>query len=277
MNFEILDPKDDYIFKRIFGQDDIIFIDFVNSIFKDKNLKTVRSVIFVNSEIPKDIEDGKGSRLDVKAILDDGSHINIEVQVGYQKHYLKRTALYWSRIYSEQLKEGQKYDQLNRCVCINILAFNLFSDNRYHRTIGGLDIDTKDWVIPDFEIHFIELKKLPEKIYEHMTHLEKWITFLQKPEEHILEKLSMNEPIITKAKDTLYFISQNDTERQIYNARLKYQLDYNSQISDAREDGKVEGEKIKALSIAKKLKLQGISTQIIAESSGLSIEEIEKL
>ena len=317
MALDILDPKDDYIFKRIFGQDEVIFIDFVNSIFKDKNLPTVRSVTFINSEIPKDIEDGKTARLDVRAILDDGSHINIEIQVDSQKHFIKRSTLYWSRMYSEQLKEGQKYHQLTRCVCINVLAFNLFPDQKYHHVVGGLEIDTHEWIIPEFEIHFIELKKLPGKVYTQMTHLEKWITFLQTPEEYVLEKLSLNEPIISKAKDTLYYVSQDRVDRQIYNARLKFQLDYNSKVYDSLEEGiikgkaeglakglakgnaeglvkgkaeglakgkaeglakgKAEGIQEGKIAVAKNLKSKGVSLEVISESTGLSIKEIKKI
>ena len=59
----------------------------------------------------------------------------------------------------------------------------------------------------------------------------------------------------------------------------------NTELAEAREEareqgleqGREQGSKNKALDIAKNLKLAGISIDIIAKSSGLSIKEIENL
>ena len=48
-------------------------------------------------------------------------------------------------------------------------------------------------------------------------------------------------------------------------------------IKKGLKQGIVQGSKIKAMDIAKNLKKAGISIDIIAESSGLSIQEIENL
>ncbi|APJ03052.1 Rpn family recombination-promoting nuclease/putative transposase [Silvanigrella aquatica] len=66
-NIEILDVKNDYIFKRIFGENENIFIDFVNSILNQRDDKKIKSVTFLNNEITKDSQYDKESRLDVTA------------------------------------------------------------------------------------------------------------------------------------------------------------------------------------------------------------------
>lgn len=72
----------DFVFKRMFGHDKAIFIDFINSILSDKSEEIVKSVTFTNNKITKDSLYDKESRLDVRAILDDGSHVNIEIHNG---------------------------------------------------------------------------------------------------------------------------------------------------------------------------------------------------
>jgi len=95
----------------------------LNSIFRNKNEPLVKSLTFQNTEINGDIEDAKDCKLDVRAVIDDGSTINIEVQVKRQNYYVRRSAFYWAQMYTDQIGSGGKYYALQRCVCINILSF----------------------------------------------------------------------------------------------------------------------------------------------------------
>ena len=68
------------------------------------------------------IED-KFSRLDVKALTSNKEIINIEIQLKNEYNMIQRSLYYWSKLYEEQLSEGDRYDKLSRTVCINILDF----------------------------------------------------------------------------------------------------------------------------------------------------------
>ena len=70
-NREFFSPMWDFAFKNIFGDDEQVLLDFINSVFEDKKERKIKKVIFQNSEIAKDSFSDKGSRLDVKALLDD--------------------------------------------------------------------------------------------------------------------------------------------------------------------------------------------------------------
>jgi predicted transposase/invertase (TIGR01784 family) len=105
--FELFDPKVDFVFKRIFGHDEEIFISFANSVLNYPEHKKIKSVTFINNEFNKDSEEDKESRLDVHAVLNDGSHIHIEMQMQNTGEYEKRSLYYWAKIYEEQLKKGE--------------------------------------------------------------------------------------------------------------------------------------------------------------------------
>ncbi|RDB35435.1 MAG: Rpn family recombination-promoting nuclease/putative transposase [Spirobacillus cienkowskii] len=296
---DILDPKVDSIFKKIFGEKKELFIDFVNSVFADKNEKLVKSVTFLNTELSKDIANGKECILDVRAELDDGSQINIEVQVTPQKHYIKRNLFYWSRLYVEQISLGEHYKGLKRCVCINLINFDLFPENNsYHRMLSGLDVDTHEVLAPDLEIHYLIIPKMPKGMYNgSMTRLEKWLLFFQAPEKKVLEELAMQDRLFEQAKETLYFLSHNPAERVAYTQRLKYLLDTISQLDDAKTEGKAEGIEIgkvegieigkaegieigkrkNIIEIAKTMKASDFPMMSIIKVTKLSQEEIENL
>ncbi|PAF31045.1 hypothetical protein CHI14_15015 [Paenibacillus sp. 7516] len=91
----------------------------------------------------------------------------------------------------------------------------------------------------------------------------------------------MNEPTLKKAMDTLEFLSQDREARRLYEERQKYLHDEASMIEWATEKGiargLVEGEKRKAIEIAKNMLSLGIEVSVIAKASGLSESEIESL
>lgn len=87
----------------------------------------------------------------------------------------------------------------------------------------------------------------------------------------------MNEPTLKKGMDTLEFLSLDREARRLYEERQKYLHDEASMIEWAREKGLVEGEKRKAIEIAKNMLSFGIEVSIIAKTSGLTESEVEAL
>lgn len=83
----------------------------------------------------------------------------------------------------------------------------------------------------------------------------------------------MNEPTLKKAMDTLEFLSQDREARRLYEERQKYLHDEASMIEWARE----QGERNKAIEIAKNMLALGIETAVVAKASGLSESEVKSL
>ena len=273
--YEIFDPKVDYVFKRIFGHDKDIFIDFVNSIFEDKHEQKIKSVIFENNEIPKDSMTYKASLLDVRATLDDGSHVNIEIQVRDQGGFEKRSLYHWAKLYEQQIESGDDYLMLDRCVCINVLNFSIFEELKgCHNIYGVTNLDTHERFSNDFELHFLELPKLIQKSYDKsMSKLEKWLLFLKAPTDEVLEDLSMHDPLIAKATKTLKYLSQDPEARTIYEARRRHQLDLNTAVHSAE----IKATMIEKRETALRLKALGFDTMTIIKATNLTDEEIKSL
>jgi predicted transposase/invertase (TIGR01784 family) len=58
-------------------------------------------------------------------------------------------------------------------------------------------------------------------------------------------------------------------ERELYHSDVKAKSDWNAGIRYAEKKARLE--------IAKNLKKEGVSVELIAKSTGLSVEEVEKL
>ena len=275
----LLDPKMDFVFKNIFGSEKNpkILISFLNATLNPKFLIT--EVKIKNTDINKDYIEDKFSRLDVKATTSNNEVINIEIQLKNEYNMIKRSLYYWSKLYSEQLNEGEDYSLLKRTICINILNFKYLKTREFHSTYRLKEIYSNEELTDVAEIHFIEIPKLEEESDEKDM-LVNWVEFLKDPESEKVRSLEMNIEEIRQAKDELIRMSNDDTQREIYEMRAKTLRDKVSALNEAErkgiEKGIAEGEKNKAMEIAKSL-LDVLDIETISLKTGLSIDEISSL
>lgn len=283
----LLDPKMDFVFKNIFGSEKNpkILISFLNATLKPKHLIT--SVEIKNTDINKDYIEDKFSRLDVKATTSNSEVINIEIQLKNEYNMIKRSLYYWPKLYSEQLNEGEDYSVLKRTICINILNFKYLKTRKFHSGYRLKEIYSNEELTDVGEIHFIEIPKLEEGTDEKDI-LVAWVEFLKDPESEKVRSLEMSIEEIRQAKDELIRMSNDDTQRQIYEMRAKTLKDKVSALNEAErkgikkglEEGKKkgleEGKKEKAIEIAKSL-LDVLDVETISLKTGLTIDEINKL
>lgn len=96
----------------------------------------------------------------------------------------------------------------------------------------------------------------------------------------IKKEITKNEEI-KKAKKVLDELSQDEHERHLAELREKYIMDQKAVeaagYDKGLETGIKQGEKNKTLELAKKLKTKGVDINIINETTGLSIDEINNL
>ena len=243
MERRLLNPKIDFVFKKIFGSEKHpgVLISFLNAVLKPKN--NITDVEIKNTDIDKSYIEDKFSRLDVKAVTSKNEIINIEIQLKNEYNMIQRSLYYWSKLYEEQLEEGDRYDKLCRTVCINILDFKYLKNDRFHNGYRLKEIETNEELTDLQEIHFIEIPKLKrfESTEEIVDLLEGWVEFLRDPESEVIRKLEMSNKEIREAKDELYRLSRNSKERELYYLREKSLRDEISALANAKEKGLKEG------------------------------------
>ena len=72
-------------------------------------------------------------------------------------------------------------------------------------------------------------------------------------------------------------LSENDEFRVLYDAEKMRRKEINSARLDGYDDGKEAGAKAKEIEIANNLLKNGISIDLVSESTGLSVEELKEL
>jgi predicted transposase/invertase (TIGR01784 family) len=94
------------------------------------------------------------------------------------------------------------------------------------------------------EIHTLELPKFTKSATELVTDLDIWLYFFRHAEKMDTEALPaaiQNHPWARRAIEELKMLTQTDVDRERYEARRKAQLDYNTGLKVARQEGLEEG------------------------------------
>ena len=286
---KLLNPKTDYVFKRIFGHigNEEITKDLLQSIL---DIKINSITVDHNTILEKDILDEKIGILDIKAVLNNNINCDIEVQVVDRHNIEKRLLFYWSKLYYQSISSGQDYEKLKKTIVILFSDYELDSLKEIPKFMTKWKIKEKDYtqfvLTDDLEICIIELPKFSKnKFMNSKTTLNNWLNFINNPEE---PKMKDENKQVTKAREVLKEISSDAREIRLAELREKYIRDqkaiedagYYKGIEQGTKMEKIESEKKllnQKIEIAKKLLNQNIDIKIISETTGLSIKEISKL
>lgn len=293
---KLMDLKIDFAFKQVFGKEgnEPILLAFLNAALQLPKEKRLSSVEILNPEINREHIEDKASVLDIHAKTEQGEHVNIEIQLANKFDMEKRTLYYWSRIYSAQMQKGMPYADLAKTITINILNFRFLRETERFHTTFHLYEDQEQFPLTDvMEIHFMEIPKLMDKweqraVNPHDNELERWLLLLEADDhEEIrkeLEAIAMRDPVMKRAFDEWEDLSRDEKKWVEYESRRKAILDEMAAVREAeirqqkaREEGLAEGERQKALEVAKGMLSDGMSVEIIAKYTKLSIAEIEQL
>ena len=232
-------PLNDYLFKFIFGREERkrITLNFLNAVLDLNDMEELRDITFIDRDLEPEFEEDKLSRLDLYGVANDGSRINIEVQLVNWRNMEKRTLYYWAKMY-RSIHRGEDYVRLNRAITINLLNFILLPQPKPHTMYGLYDLQSGHRLTEDIEIHFIEVPKFEVKSIKELKRLEKWMAyFSNKLNDEEMEELAMSETAIREALDAEHIFMQDDIERWQYEQREKAVRDYISAMHASRDEG----------------------------------------
>lgn len=231
----LMSPKVDYCFKELLAYSEIRK-GFIAAIL-NKDPEEIAETTLMPTILSKDTEDGKYGILDVLVRMKNGSQMDLEMQVAPFEFWNNRVIFYLSKMYAEQVKEGDKYKNLKPCIQVSILNFNLFHEDRTcFREIAFCDLTTKQKYTDLLEIYVLELKKLPPEQKEEPL-IIKWMRFLAAESREDFEKMAGEDNYINEAYEVLQKLSADERKRLEYEARQKAIRDYDSQMSSSREEG----------------------------------------
>ena len=294
-NVKTLSPKLDVVFQALFGEvgNESITKGFLETILERK----IDSIdLSKNPILRREFKEEKLGVLDIIAKLDKDEICNIELQIVDKKNIIERILYYWSRLYSRQIKSGEDYKILQKAIVILITDFKIenLEELDYHSRWKIMEDKQGKKIIltQKLEIDIIELPKIIGKEKEQDNLLD-WLYFLENPKsERVTEKMKENENL-KEAVKKLDNLSEDEKmqriadlrqkaimdEKAIYEKGLEIGIEKGIQrgMEKGIEKGIMEGSQKEKIEIAKKMLELKIDKETIAEATGLTEQEMEKI
>lgn len=270
-------PKSDVSIKELF-QNEMVLRHFISAVLaiRPEDIRTIR---LKNTFLRRRYRKQKQGILDILAEMNDHSKINIELQVKHYAYWDRRQLFYLSKLYTEDMRIGEDYALLKKCVSISILDFNLTNRNEYHHAYRLRD--KHGYEFSDMlEIHTLELKKKLKETAE-MDELEEWIRFFQADCEEDLDMIKTKNPGILEAIKEVKEMSLSRRMRIRYEAHLKQVRDEKAwktyERAEARKEGLAEGLAEGRSQIIRNMINQKVPDEDIIRLSGCSEKELQEI
>ena len=286
-NLELLPLTDDYIFKRVFAYkgNESVLKDFLEALLKIE----IKGIKITNPEIIPYEKGEKRGLLDIKAEINDGTMLDVEMQMKNERNTEERATEYMGKMISEQLQVGEDYQNLKKSIVIFITNYNFLKRNSYHsvgrmkfdKTIEdeyvNMGYDKEDEVASKYiEVHYIELPKFKKKELSKFTKLDQWMCIFTQNKEGIMLAEKENKEI-KRAINTLDFLSKDPKERERHNSIVMAEYNRLTSQHNFYKAGRQEGIQEKSIEIAKELLKIKMPIEQIIQITKLTREEIEKI
>lgn len=267
-----LKVTNDFVFKKIFGkqENEELLKDLLVAIIEEPISKIE---IQKDASLEKRLDINKIGVLDIKAILNNKTIANIEMQVKNQYNIVERSLFYWAGLYHNGLYKGEDYISNKRTISINILNYNCFKEGTYHEVAKIRRGYKNKLLTEDLELHYIQIPKFIEENRQTETKLDQWIQFIGNVSKEGVKEAMIKNKIIKKAKEELDYLTGDDETRRLAELRDKAIRDEKTNLRGAKEEGKNEAK----MEIAKQMLKQKANIEFIVNVTGLTKEEIKKL
>ncbi|MDR0737765.1 MAG: Rpn family recombination-promoting nuclease/putative transposase [Prevotellaceae bacterium] len=243
-----LDPKNDLIFRHIFGEHEHLCMSLLNSILPLEASQRIVTLEYQQPELVPEIPGLKDSIVDVRCKDNFGRQFIVEMQMYWTDSFRSRVLFNASKAYVRQLDAGKDYKLLQPVYALSFVnePFDRDSSVYYHH-YKIVNIENKEKQIEGLEFVFIELPKFRPTNRAEKKLYDLWLTFLtqiNEGEEKVPEVL-FEEGITKEALQHLerysYSKGELDTYDRYWDVIRKERMYYLDALDKGLAKGHAEG------------------------------------
>ena len=260
INFDLLmDLRIDYAFKLLFSKGEPrLLISLLNAIFANKKItRIIKSIVIKNPYLDKESDEDKLSILDIRAELDDGTTILIEMHMYGLGELKAKTIRSWARAFGEELEVGGNYAGQPPTITIAFANGQIepiektrsanADKEKIHRFCMIMDCEDLTVFTDAMELHYIDMKAFAKAVNEADSinvgdtaemMFAKWLSIITQKEitnKAIIENVYKDEEEIQMAMSVLVRQSEDKIARQAYQRRKDEIFYYNKNMNERDE------------------------------------------
>lgn len=294
MEERYLNPHTDFGFKRLFGSEfnKELLISFLNAMFHGE--QNVKDVTYLNSEQLGDRIDERRAVFDVYCENDKGEKFIVEMQNIYQEFFKDRTIYYSTFPIREQARRGGDWDfHLNSVYTVGLLNFNfaegLDDARRWHHEVKLMEVDTKEVFYDKLTYVYVEIPKFNKTEDELETMYDKWMYVLKNLSSLMNRPAALQERVFTRLFEQAEISKFSSDELRMYEDSVNAFRDIVNAIRSAEKkkfaegrakglaEGRAEGRAEGLAEIVRAMLAKGMAKDLIAELTGMSVDDINRL
>ena len=282
-------PFTDWGFKHIFGKKEFL-INFLNSLLEGEHVIT--DIRYLNNERESEQISLRKVIYDIFCETEKGERIIVEMQNRWQEHFRDRALYYLSKSIVNQGVRDSGWDyKLTAVYGVFFVNFLLDKEPTVHFCKDVMLIDKYTGKIFNSKLRqiYIELPRFLKRKEDCENFFDYWIYNLINMNKMDEISFKDKQEIFSRLEKVASQANLSAEERARYEEEWKRYNDYFNTLESAHklghmegqeegfEKGRAEGEATEKLRTATRLKQLGVDPMVIAQATGLSIEEIEKL
>ena len=278
----------DFAFKKLFGTEmnKDLLISFLNALLQGREV--VLDVNYLNTEHLGTQEYDRRAVFDVYCKNDKGEKFLVEMQRGEQQFFKDRSIYYSTFAIREQAPRGEWNYELKGVYTIGILnfCFDKEREGNYYHEVKLMDTATKEVFYDKLVFIYLEMPKFTKQENELESLFDKWLYVIRNLAALMERPRVLQEKVFAHLFEAAEIAKFSRVERYEYEESLKAYRDWFSVMATAElrgeERGKEKGLKEglekgrieERLRNARGLKARGVDAEIIAQVTGLSVDDI---
>ncbi|MBE5910506.1 Rpn family recombination-promoting nuclease/putative transposase [Pseudobutyrivibrio sp.] len=209
----------DYLFKMLLQRNNLVLKELVQDLLHMEQ-GSIDTITITNPIHLGDSFNQKSIILDIEAILNDNSIVNLEMQV-INEHDWPERSLYYACDEYQNLNKGDSYLNVKPVYQIGILNFTLFEDHpQFYSKYLMSNVENHLIYSDKFQIYVLDLKKIELATPEDKQYrLDMWAMMFRSTKWEELRMLAKDMPIIDEASKTIYEITAENESRLELRAR----------------------------------------------------------
>jgi predicted transposase/invertase (TIGR01784 family) len=284
----LIKPTSDLFIAALWSapQNEPILRSLINGVLTDIGQPKIVKATVLNPFNVQDFPNDKEIRLDVRVEDETRKFYNIEVQRAWHTGFYNRSLYYWAETYESQIERGDLYKLLRPVRSIIITEFPVFPMLKQLHTVFELrSRENPDVLLTDhLQIHYLRVGNIDRQGLTGLDALyvvlQRWMQFLRygsELEEEEMSAILQDVPEVHAAYGEYRRFKSDPVMREKAMARERFLTDMYLDRADAFAEGEAIGEARKARETASNMVQKGYAIAEIADLTGLSVSEIERL
>ena len=229
-------------------------------------------------------EQERKSTFDMLCDTKDGHAFIIEVQLADQPFFMERAVFYSARTISHKAQSGEWNYDFKPVFFLGLLNFDIrhlepekANPERFIHKFSLREDETHEQMSRALRFAFMEVARFDKAKEVCETFEERFLWMMKNLPTFAEEPELWDDPYFLDFMEQAEFANMSFEEQEKYIASMKQKWDYKNTLDFAEQKGLERGREERSVEIARQMLTMGLSSDIIAQATGLTEEQIKAL